>query len=91
MRHDKPFQGSGLMDKLYWRWLTPSSLIAHCFKRHEGGEFRSLCGPWSLTHSRGQAVNRPPAMLRCGVCDGMEMERRGWQESGPDSSEWGKY
>jgi hypothetical protein len=32
---------------------------------------------------RGRQISHPEAALRCGVCDGLEMERRGWEGSGP--------
>lgn len=83
---------SGFRDKLYWRF--GASTLAHCFKK--SSELRngprgwvtlrvwvSLCGRATLTRSRGQAVERPEPRFRCGRCDGLEMERRGWDESGP--------
>lgn len=45
----------------------------------------SLCGAWNSERSDGQAIRRPIAILRCGTCDGAEMERRGWDESGPET------
>lgn len=81
---------SGLADKLYWRpvaGLLRESF--HCFKRLEGsgGGRRvrcvSLCGRHEIQRSGGQACRRPEVVLRCGICDGKEMDRRGWDESGP--------
>jgi|HubBroStandDraft_6_1064221.scaffolds.fasta_scaffold293621_3 hypothetical protein len=37
----------------------------------------------ALVH--GQQIGRPEARLRCSVCDGLEMARRGWGGSGPVS------
>ena len=79
-------QGQGLRDKLYWRYF---GALYHCLKKTatEDGrhEFRSLCGHYSKATGTlgGQDCRRPDPRLRCGVCDGKEMKRRGWEESGP--------
>lgn len=82
-----PKQGSGLKDKLYWR-RHPT--VWHCFKRPRGERvWTSLCGRAELTRTiGGSQIRRPPADLRCGRCDGLEMERRGWDVSGPVSDDW---
>lgn len=80
-------QLSGLKDKLYWREV--GAMNFHCFKRVEGSRggttahCRSLCGRHEIKRSGGQASRRPESILRCGYCDGAEMQRRGWEESGP--------
>lgn len=76
---------SGLSDKLYWR-ASPVGLF-HCFKKQHGGGFRSLCGDWTLERSGGGAMHRPPVYQRCARCDGEEIKRRGWEESGPAEGE----
>ncbi len=73
----------GLSDKLYWRKLATERW--HCYKKVEGGGFQSLCGPHFTSRSHGQECRRPSVHRRCGRCDGLEMERRGWDESGPAS------
>lgn len=89
------YQLSGLRDKLYWRpagqWCAD---IFHCFKKLEGptrggkNVFVSLCGRYERVGSGGQACARPPAIRRCPICDGKEMDRRGWEYSGPERPEW---
>lgn len=82
---------SGLSDKLYWRQvgvLSDARGRYHCFKRAASGPNHrarcvSLCGRHAIERSGGQACRRPEVILRCGECDGREMERRGWEESGP--------
>ena len=37
-----------------------------------------------LSNSGGQSIDRPAAVKRCAKCDGLEMKRRGWDESGPE-------
>ena len=73
---------SGLRDKLYWRQVHNGTW--HCFKKLEGGGFISLCRKHQVERSGGQAVDRPRPEFRCGFCDGREMERRGWEESGSE-------
>jgi hypothetical protein len=70
---------SGLIDKLYWRETSPGRF--HCFTRGTDRKYHSLCGPHELTRIGGQACNRPRPVERCGRCDGLEAERRGWEES----------
>lgn len=68
----------GLTDKLYWRVAGGSW---HCFKKARGGNgFESLCGRHQREKSGGQKTMRPHSHLRCGRCDGLEMERRGWED-----------
>ena len=87
---------SGFADKLYWRPSGGSGLgIWHCYKRlaredHFGlfgkiMKYTSLCGQHFLPRSGGQQIKRPIAMLRCARCDIAECERRGWDESGPET------
>jgi len=79
------YELSGLRDKLYWR-QRPGGMY-HCLKKTEGGShanlFVSLCGNYVRKRSGGQEIRRPPAFMRCGRCDVLEMKRRGWEESGP--------
>lgn len=70
---------SGLRDKLYWRRVVTAW---HCFKKLQGGGFISLCYRHTIGKSGGQDIRRPSPLLRCGQCDGAEMRRRGWEESG---------
>lgn len=78
---------SGLRDKLYWRQVSSSNLLAgglwHCFKKTEEDGFVSLCGRYSRDLSGGQSIDRPEPHQRCSRCDVEEMNRRGWDESGP--------
>lgn len=78
----------GLTDKLYWRAIDGASALSsmHCFKKQNGGGYVSLCGRFRKgVLGGGQHCNRPRAEMRCGACDGAEMKRRGWSESGPES------
>jgi hypothetical protein len=45
-------------------------------RRNRG--FRSLCQRQEIALVRAQKISRPDAHLRCGLCDGLEMARRGW-------------
>lgn len=83
-------QGQGFSDKLYWRCKLGG--VYHCLKRtssvspgNRKHEFRSLCDKFAVPKGRlgGQGCRRPVPILRCGICDGKEMKRRGWKESGP--------
>jgi len=80
-------QGCGFSDKLYWRFIAGGGFhVWHCFKKLEGpGQplWQSLCGLHEIDRTNGQAIMRPRTEMRCGRCDGLEMERRGWEESGP--------
>lgn len=78
---------SGLWDKLYWR-PSPSGWVWHCYSKGAEGRYVSLCGAMTRTRSGGQQARRPPVLLRCGRCDVAEIERRGWDESGPESADW---
>ena len=73
---------SGWTDKLYWRNVGRDQRW-HCYKKNEDGGFISLCGKQKIYRVGTQKCMRPPPMDRCGVCDGREMDRRGWSESGP--------
>jgi hypothetical protein len=73
----------GLTDKLYWRKARGEW---HCFKKlAQVRGFVSLCHRQEIPFVHGQKISRPEAPLRCGLCDGLEMERRGWDGSGPVS------
>jgi hypothetical protein len=77
----------GLTEKLYWR---RSRGQWHCFKRLDQGRgYISLCDRREINFVQGQKIARPEVHLRCGVCDGLEKERRGWAFSGPVSSRRG--
>ena len=92
---------SGFRDKLYWRrssGMAPSGVLYtyyHCFRSvgrlsstknaKTGAKYVSLCGAHKLQRSGGQGCERPLPMMRCSICDGAEMDRRGWDESGPAS------
>lgn len=75
----------GLWDKLYWRTLdTGVWRVWHCFARDkDAGGFVSLCGQQRVTRVGGQAIDRPPPIQRCALCDGREATRRGKDESMP--------
>lgn len=77
---------SRFRDKLYWRRV---GVTWHCFKKtvDDAGKrsFVALCGRHELPKSYGGATRRPNVYLRCGRCDNLEMERRGWEESGPET------
>ena len=72
----------GLTEKLYWRRARGEW---HCFKKLALRGFISLCQRREITFVHGQQIARPEADLRCSVCDGLEMARRGWDGSGPAS------
>jgi hypothetical protein len=72
-----------LTDKLCWRRARGEW---HCFEKVTVRGFMSLCQRRETTFVRGQQIARPEADMRCGVCDGLEMARRGWSGSGPASS-----
>lgn len=87
--HPRPYRGSGLIDKLYWR-LVPGDMEYHCFKRLAGkikGQraFGSLCGRREIPRSYGGDTRRPPPHMRCSQCDSLEMRRRGADESMPET------
>jgi hypothetical protein len=54
-------------------------------KASEVRGYISLCQRREIASVRGQLIARPEADLRCEVCDGLEMARRGWDASGPVS------
>jgi hypothetical protein len=71
------------IDNLYWRKARGQW---HCFKKiAQVRGYVSLCQRQEIAMVRGREIARPEAHLRCGVCDGLEMERRGWVGSGPVS------
>jgi hypothetical protein len=73
----------GLTDKLYWRKTRGEW---HRFKKLGPIRgFRSLCQRQEIALVRGQNISRPEARLLCGSCDGLEIERRAWEGSGPVS------
>jgi hypothetical protein len=77
---------SGFRDKLYWRPAYGG--LWHCFKKlphAQGGGYTSLCHQVERARSGGQSICRPPAYMRCAQCDGVEMKRRGWEESGSET------
>jgi hypothetical protein len=75
----------GLTWKRYWRGR-------HCYvKRNQNPpsqRYESLCGRFFRRHSGGQKTLRPPAVLRCGICDGAEMLGVGAEASLPESPGW---
>lgn len=76
-----PSELSGLVDKLYWRRAAGAY---HCFRRRRREHrFDSLCGRHTIDRVGDQAIDRPESWGRCGRCDGLEMERRGHEESLP--------
>ena len=79
---------SGLRDKLFWR---PGAHSWHVYKRGADRPvvYVTLCGRGrELRRIGGQGAHRPPVYMRCGMCDGIEMARRDWDESGPESDNW---
>lgn len=79
---------TGLADKLYWRPISGGvSYMWHCFRKVRNGGYVSLCGFFKKDRSDGQDVRRPRAEIRCARCDVAEMARRGWAESGPQTTE----
>lgn len=73
----------GLRDKLYWRAGINAGAVFHCYTKNIGRGYRSLCGALRVMKIGGRASQRPEPVLRCARCDGLEAERRGWDESGP--------
>jgi hypothetical protein len=74
---------AGLTDKLYWRKARGEW---HCFEKlAQVRGFVSLCQRREIAIVLGQQIARPEAHLRCGLCDGLEMARRGWEGAGPVS------
>jgi hypothetical protein len=73
----------GLPDKLYWR---RSRGEWHYFKKlAQVRGYVSLCQRREISFVQGQQIARPETELRCTECDGVEMELRGWEGSGPVS------
>ena len=83
---------AGLRDKLYWRQAVAGGPW-HCFKKLGGPRrgYVSLCLQWLIPRSGTQGCGRPPAPLRCAVCDGAEMKRRAVDESMPESRNWREF
>jgi hypothetical protein len=66
----------GLTDKLYWRKARGEW---HCFQKlAQARGYISLCQRLEIALVVGQQIARPEAHPRCGLCDGLEMARRGW-------------
>lgn len=74
-----------LQYKPKWRWIHGRS---HCFVKGENAPYESLCGQHTLDKAYGGACRRPPPYMRCGRCDGLEMDMLGWEESGPETKDW---
>jgi hypothetical protein len=73
----------GLTDKVYWRKARGEW---HCFKKlPEVRGYISLCQGREISFVQGQQIARPETHLRCSLCDGLEMARRGWEGPGPVS------
>jgi hypothetical protein len=73
----------GLTDKLFWRKARGEW---HCFKKlAQVRGYVSLCQRREIALVLGQQIARPEADLRCSLCDGVEMELRGWDSAGPVS------
>jgi hypothetical protein len=69
----------GLTDKLCWRRARGEW---HCFQKlAQVRGYVSLCQRREIALALGQQIARPEAALRCSLCDGVEMERRGWEGS----------
>jgi hypothetical protein len=72
----------GLTEKLCWRRARGEW---HCFRKlAQVRRFISLCQRREIALVLGQQIARPEAHLRCGLCDGLEMARRGGK-AGPVS------
>jgi hypothetical protein len=68
---------NGFTDKLFWRKARGEW---HCFQKlAQGRGYVSLCPRREIALMLGQQIARPEAHLRCGLCDGLEMARRGWR------------
>jgi hypothetical protein len=83
--YSDPMEGTPkrLTDHLYWRKARGQW---HCFKKiAQVRGYVSLCQRQEIAMVHGREISRPEVALRCGVCDRLEMERRGWEGSGPDS------
>ena len=71
-----------------WRWVGQ---VSHCFVKADEAapiKYRSLCGRYVRATAGGGAARRPPPWLRCGACDGAEMDMLGWSESGDETKDW---
>ncbi|NIQ81496.1 MAG: hypothetical protein GTN93_26060 [Anaerolineae bacterium] len=74
-----------MQHKPKWRWIGGK---AHCFIKGADVPYLSLCERHTLDKAYGGSVRRPPAWMRCGRCDGLEMDLLGWDESGPETANW---
>ena len=63
-----------------WRW--------HAMIRDGAVGYLSLCGDVQDGIAHGQRTTRPPAMMRCGRCDGTEMAMAGKDESLDETAGW---
>jgi hypothetical protein len=70
----------GLLEKLYWRKAKREWHSLH--KLAQARRYVSLCQRREIALVQGQQIARPEAHLRCALCDGLEMERRGWDGKG---------
>jgi hypothetical protein len=52
---------------------------------------KMLCREFEIAGSGGQSCARPPAVMRCSRCDVDEINRRGKDESMPESPDWRAY
>jgi hypothetical protein len=83
--YSDPMEASreGLTEKLFWRKTRGEW---HCFEKlAQVRGYISLCQRREIASVYGQQIARPVAHVRCGLCDGLEMARRGWDGSGPVS------
>lgn len=70
-----------LRDPVYWRDVDGKW---HAFQKAGHKYWISMCGAYDMQNLCGGAqTTRPRPELRCGRCDGLEMDLRGWEESGP--------
>lgn len=60
----------------------------HCFVTDRRGGFESLCTRHRRKRAGGGRIARPPAPLRCAMCDIGEMGLAGVEESLPESPDW---
>ena len=77
-----------MVHKPKWRWVCQTS---HCFIKDDGSgpvKYRSLCGRHVRATAGGGACRRPPPVLRCGACDGAEMDMLGHSESVAETNDW---
>lgn len=73
-----------------WRQMIPDGVF-HCFVRATvGGKqvYESLCCRHTLQRAGGGSCNRPPAILRCALCDAGEMDLLKLEESADTLPNW---